>query len=702
MPKQLPDLNELTNITDLDIMLIRDTEGLVDYKVKVETVSDYVNSKILSGLGIVNVKDFGAVGDGVTDDLAACQAAIDSSGAKVIYFPPGTYLFESDWLRPKSNQILYGFKGASYLKQSINNPERHIIVLQELTNTHLKDLSFTGVSYFGQASFPGNGTSFWFRGCSECSAMGITTFGTAGIWVGEDNTAAGLKGSTDIVFDDIYVEECNLFSLYIRGIEVYAGGGTKAEVTTQRINVSNLTVKNSNVGFVTADGRPRDINLINYHCENSDTLIQIEDTDNINITNFILRDSTSNFSANSPTPFKNLALLCAGCKGVKYVNGNISETETQCFGFPAGNLNSGLKFVNVDWDATSNVVFLNSQPGSPDTFKNAFADVKFVACTFLKNNLAIYQFSTADQTNPAWILDLEFIGCEAIQTTSTGNNFWQLQNVVNLSINGGSWKGIIPRSMQANKILISGASFVNGAPLSSSPQWTAIDVGDPARPPMMSIDGGTDIYITKDLKLDASSLGRINIGSCNIGTNTADISTAALIIQNAIGFSESGATFTTTDRLKQISFTNVTSNTIRRLPGVTVQSAGNPNTLAAVPEYRGQLFRNTTNGTTFVNTDFTATGWLNIPRDFMGRIAAAGTASYLPTGWTVSKPSAGTYTVTHNLGLSDYDVTVTPVDTVAKIPFVSTYQSNSFTVVVTNTAGTATDTAFAFHLKVRP
>jgi hypothetical protein len=38
----------------------------------------------------VSVKDFGAVGDGVTDDKAAIAAAI-ASGAKEIYFPSGTY-----------------------------------------------------------------------------------------------------------------------------------------------------------------------------------------------------------------------------------------------------------------------------------------------------------------------------------------------------------------------------------------------------------------------------------------------------------------------------------------------------------------------------------------------------------------------------------------------------------------------------------
>ena len=49
----------------------------------------------------VSVKDFGAVGDGVTDDTAAIQAAIDS-GARSIYLPQGTYLV-SDTLRQDTN-----------------------------------------------------------------------------------------------------------------------------------------------------------------------------------------------------------------------------------------------------------------------------------------------------------------------------------------------------------------------------------------------------------------------------------------------------------------------------------------------------------------------------------------------------------------------------------------------------------------------
>lgn len=41
---------------------------------------------------IVNVKDFGAVGDGTTDDSKALRDAFDAAGpGGKVFFPPGTY-----------------------------------------------------------------------------------------------------------------------------------------------------------------------------------------------------------------------------------------------------------------------------------------------------------------------------------------------------------------------------------------------------------------------------------------------------------------------------------------------------------------------------------------------------------------------------------------------------------------------------------
>lgn len=43
---------------------------------------------------VINVKDYGAVGNNVTNDQAAVQDAINDGEGKIIYFPPGDYLIE--------------------------------------------------------------------------------------------------------------------------------------------------------------------------------------------------------------------------------------------------------------------------------------------------------------------------------------------------------------------------------------------------------------------------------------------------------------------------------------------------------------------------------------------------------------------------------------------------------------------------------
>ncbi|PSN16430.1 endopolygalacturonase [filamentous cyanobacterium CCT1] len=50
-----------------------------------------------AGAGVLNVKDFGAKGDGVTDDTAAIQAALNAypNGKRIIYLPNGTYLISN-------------------------------------------------------------------------------------------------------------------------------------------------------------------------------------------------------------------------------------------------------------------------------------------------------------------------------------------------------------------------------------------------------------------------------------------------------------------------------------------------------------------------------------------------------------------------------------------------------------------------------
>ena len=72
-----------------------------------------------AGAGVINVQDFGAKGDGVTDDTAAINSAIAASTpagnngnywgqAQIVYFPSGTYLISSPLVKNDGATPTYG------------------------------------------------------------------------------------------------------------------------------------------------------------------------------------------------------------------------------------------------------------------------------------------------------------------------------------------------------------------------------------------------------------------------------------------------------------------------------------------------------------------------------------------------------------------------------------------------------------------
>jgi hypothetical protein len=60
----------------------------------------------------VNVKEYGAVGDGVTDDSTAIQNAINSISSGTIYFPNGTYLINTG-ITLKPRVVLFAHAGSN-------------------------------------------------------------------------------------------------------------------------------------------------------------------------------------------------------------------------------------------------------------------------------------------------------------------------------------------------------------------------------------------------------------------------------------------------------------------------------------------------------------------------------------------------------------------------------------------------------------
>lgn len=71
--------------------------------------------RLSSTYEMVNVKDFGAKGDGSTDDAAAIQAAIDSADGAV-FFPRGTYVINTP-IYLTTRKVLFGEGDASTIKK---------------------------------------------------------------------------------------------------------------------------------------------------------------------------------------------------------------------------------------------------------------------------------------------------------------------------------------------------------------------------------------------------------------------------------------------------------------------------------------------------------------------------------------------------------------------------------------------------------
>lgn len=135
------DISDLSdNIGDLTLLDTSNKDNLVN---AINEILLYVP---------VNVKQYGAVGDGVTDDTAAIQAALNDS--RFVYFPAGTYLVSSTITIP-GNTTIKGSGRANTLIQQIND-SASIIVLQAANNSNHITLQDLAVTYYGNGrnNFP--------------------------------------------------------------------------------------------------------------------------------------------------------------------------------------------------------------------------------------------------------------------------------------------------------------------------------------------------------------------------------------------------------------------------------------------------------------------------------------------------------------------------------------------------------------------
>ena len=170
----------------------------------------------------VSVKDFGAVGDGVTDDTTAIQNAINASSE--LYFPPGNYLVSAQ-INLKNDFSIVGEPGAKIILANGVTP--HVLRGNPCNNFVMQNMTIEGNGLSGNSTvYISNSANVTIQNCK------ITKSGANAIWL------------SSCVFAK--VENCILSSNYYYGLEFRDCDGCKA--------IANQCNDNGSTGVATSTG----------------------------------------------------------------------------------------------------------------------------------------------------------------------------------------------------------------------------------------------------------------------------------------------------------------------------------------------------------------------------------------------------------------------------------------------------------------
>lgn len=203
-PETLNTLNELATALGNNenfATTVAEQIGALEVKVGDKTVIEQINTAIdaLPTELMANVKDYGAVGDGVSDDTAAIQRALNENDA--VYAPPGTYLLTSS-LNFQRNRIRFHCEG----ELKVDNCAA-IHITSHANNIYVKAInSVTDYTGYG-IQIGAAGVQPYYNNID----LGNLTKLKYGLWFTPNGENSGVAYTT-IRFKEISAERCIYFN----------------------------------------------------------------------------------------------------------------------------------------------------------------------------------------------------------------------------------------------------------------------------------------------------------------------------------------------------------------------------------------------------------------------------------------------------------------------------------------------------------
>jgi hypothetical protein len=170
MAKTIPQLTDATTVNAADELIIH--QGGITKRA--------TGAELAKGLnainGAVNVKDFGAVGNGVADDTAALQAAVAAAAGKTVYLPAGTYQLLSPLVIESAVTLAGDGQGRTFIRGAHAG---NIVTFQPVgagaSNTFLSGAGCRDLHIIRSTANGTVGTGLWMRQCNGFIVRNVTS-----------------------------------------------------------------------------------------------------------------------------------------------------------------------------------------------------------------------------------------------------------------------------------------------------------------------------------------------------------------------------------------------------------------------------------------------------------------------------------------------------------------------------------------------